>query len=89
MIRRIVSFSLLAALPLIAHADPATDYAENCASCHGADRLGGTGPALIPETLGRLKGIDKVIAEGRPATQMAGFAAQLAPDQIAALVEYV
>lgn len=89
MIRRIVSFSLLAALPLIAQADPATDYAENCAACHGADRLGGTGPALIPETLGRLKGIDQIIAEGRPSTQMAGFADQLSAEQIAALVDYV
>ena len=28
-------------------------YREHCAACHGADRLGGTGPALIrriPET---------------------------------------
>ena len=89
MIRRIVSFSLLAALPLLAHADPAVDYADNCASCHGEDRLGGTGPALIPETLGRLKGIDQIIAAGRPATQMAGFADVLTPEQIAALVDYV
>jgi mono/diheme cytochrome c family protein len=30
-------------------------YAEHCASCHGAGRLGGIGPALLPENLGRLK----------------------------------
>ena len=32
-----------------------TLYQQNCASCHGANRLGGTGPALIPEGLARLK----------------------------------
>ena len=30
-------------------------YQANCASCHGADRLGGIGPALLPENLSRLK----------------------------------
>ena len=89
MIRRIVSSSLLALLPLAAGADPATDFADHCAACHGEDRLGGTGPALIPETLGRVKGLDAVIAEGRPSTQMAGFADQLSADQIAGLVDYV
>ena len=81
MIRRIASFSLVALLPLLAHADPGADYASHCAACHGADRLGGTGPALIPETLGRLKGIDQIIAKGRVATQMAGFEAELPPDR--------
>ena len=91
MIRRIVSSSLIALLPLAlpVAADPAGDYADHCAACHGEDRLGGTGPALIPETLGRLKGLDAVIAEGRPATQMAGFADQLTAEQIAGLVDYV
>ncbi|NHF73237.1 nitrite reductase [Paracoccus xiamenensis] len=89
MIRRIVSFSLIAAFPLMAQADAAADYADNCASCHAEDRLGGTGPALIPETLGRLKGIDAIIADGRPATQMAGFADQLSGAQIATLVDYL
>ena len=87
MIRRIVSISLLLAGTAVA--DPAGDFAQHCASCHGEDRLGGTGPALIPETLGRLKGIDQVIAEGRVSTQMAGFADQLSPEAIAALVEYI
>jgi len=64
----------LVALPALA--DPATDYADHCAACHGADRLGGTGPALIPETLGRMRGpnLHAVIATGRAATQMPGFA---------------
>ncbi len=89
MIRRIVSISLAALMPLAAPADPAQDYAQLCAACHGEDRLGGTGPALIPETLGRVRGIDQVIAQGRPATQMAGFADQLDPQAIAALETYI
>ena len=66
-------------------------YQKHCAECHGAERLGGMGPALLPDNLGRLKKEEaaSVIAEGRPATQMAGFADRLKPDEIAALAEYV
>ena len=57
MIRRIASSSLLAlALPAPAGPDGAMIYADQCASCHAGTRLGGTGPALIPESLGRLSG---------------------------------
>jgi mono/diheme cytochrome c family protein len=42
-------------LPVSAGASSAELYAENCASCHGADRLGLTGPALLPGNLQRLK----------------------------------
>lgn len=79
----------LALVPGAALADAAGDYAEHCAACHAENRLGGTGPALIPETLGRLKGIDAIIAGGRPSTQMEGFADRLSPEQIAALVDYL
>lgn len=72
-------------------AEPAADYQRFCASCHGADRLGAMGPALLPENLERLKRADaaKVIAQGRTATQMAGFADRLTPDAIDALAAYV
>ncbi len=42
-------------------------YRDLCASCHAETRLGGTGPALIPEALGRLKGekLEAVIHDGR------------------------
>ncbi len=91
MIRRIVLPSLLAFGALSAHADPAEDYTTYCADCHGADRLGGTGPALIPETLGRMRGpdLETVIAEGRASTQMAAFKDDLDAAQIAALAEYL
>jgi len=64
------------------------NYADHCASCHGAERLGGAGPALLPENLERLRRPEafKTIAEGRIASQMAGFADKLAKDEIQALV---
>lgn len=79
------------AAPVSATADPAALYQQNCASCHGADRLGGMGPALLPENLGRLrKGeAERVIAKGRAATQMPAFGDQLSEAEIKALTELV
>lgn len=78
------------------HAEPevpnaAALYKEHCASCHGADRLGGTGPALIPQALARLKrdAAVKTIAQWRMATQMPGFSAKLGDGERAALVDYI
>lgn len=76
-----------------ARADPDAGaiYTQHCASCHGAGRLGGQGPALIPESLARL-GKEKakaVIAAGRPATQMPAFADKLDEGAIAALAAYI
>jgi DNA-binding beta-propeller fold protein YncE len=83
----------LVALALVAPAaaDPQKLYAEHCASCHGADRLGGIGPALLPSNLERLRkpAATETIAKGRVATQMPGFADKLAPAEIAQLVELV
>ncbi len=79
--------SLVMAGPVMA--GPAEDYAEHCAACHAESRLGGTGPALIPETLNRVRDIGRIIAEGRPATQMEGFADRLSPEQITALSDYL
>jgi mono/diheme cytochrome c family protein/DNA-binding beta-propeller fold protein YncE len=66
-------------------------YQAHCAACHGTDRLGQSGPALLPENLGRLKKAKaaKVIAEGRPATQMPGFADRLGADALSALVDLI
>jgi WD40 repeat protein/cytochrome c553 len=86
--------ALLASLALglgVAHAGPGALYQQLCASCHGADRLGGMGPALLPENLERLKRPDalKVIAEGRPATQMPGFGHALSAAEVQALAELI
>lgn len=91
MTRFTVIASALALVAGAAQADPALLYRDNCAACHGQDRLGGTGPALIPQTLGRMRGpkVAEVIAQGRAATQMPGFAETIAADQIAALADYL
>ncbi|MDF2141847.1 nitrite reductase [Paenirhodobacter sp. CAU 1674] len=84
---------MLALLPGMGQAGPdgAALFAEHCAACHAENRLGGTGPALIPETLGRMFGpaLEQVIAEGRPATQMAGFADQLSAPEITAIAAWL
>lgn len=66
-------------------------YKTHCSSCHGLDRLGGSGPALLPENLGRLKPVEAtdVIAQGRPATQMLGFSNKLSGNEIQSLVDYI
>ncbi|NQU60627.1 MAG: c-type cytochrome [Rhodospirillales bacterium] len=66
-------------------------YKAHCASCHGAARLGGIGPALLPENLKRLRKAKaaKVIERSRPAVQMPAFGGTLSGRQIDALVDYI
>jgi len=95
MFRLFCKFLILLAVPGASMAAGAEDiaalYGQHCAICHGTERLGNTGPALLPENLGRLKPEQAraTIADGRPATQMPAFGGQLGPEQIAALVEYI
>jgi cytochrome c553 len=91
------TFTTLAAAAIFAASASAAEpdagrlYAVHCANCHGADRLGGQGPALLPESLGRLLGprVASVIAQGRPATQMPAFAPVLDSSEVDALAKYV
>jgi mono/diheme cytochrome c family protein/WD40 repeat protein len=82
--------SLLAMAEMAQAADAPAAYKEHCASCHGEARLGGIGPALIPENLGRLRKAEaeKVIVHGRPATQMLPFGDKLSADEVKALIDY-
>jgi DNA-binding beta-propeller fold protein YncE/cytochrome c553 len=84
---------LTALLASSAGAEPPADtnYATHCASCHGPDRLGGTGPALLPENLERLRkpAAADTIGRGRMATQMPAFGDKLSAAEIDALVAYV
>lgn len=94
MIRFMISLSLLLVVQVSAtkaEPDAAALYAENCSSCHGPTRLGGTGPALIPESLSLLRGnsVKTVIAKGRAATQMPAFESVLLPEQIESLADYI
>ncbi len=95
-----VTLLLLTLLPFGAFAvaaekEPAaaveTLYKTHCSECHGADRLGGQGPALLPENLHRLRRNQalKTVSEGRAATQMPPFNALLTSQQIQALVDFV
>ena len=96
MIRNIASFktalaSLLLASPVAAEPNGQAVYGEYCAECHAENRLGGTGPALIPQALKRLRGakLETIIANGRVATQMPGFSDTLTEAEIAAVAAYV
>lgn len=66
-------------------------YKTHCGECHGPDRLGLIGPALLPENLKRLrkKSAVEVIQQGRVASQMPAFADKLNQQQVDALVEYI
>lgn len=88
------AFTAVLALPFLADAaEPNAGelYATHCASCHGQDRLGGLGPALVPENLGRLRPptATEVIANGRMATRMEGFATKLTAEEIGALTKLI
>jgi WD40 repeat protein len=86
-----VMAAVMMIMPATANASSAELYAEHCASCHGADRLGAIGPALLPENLQRLKKTDAidVIGHGRIATQMPAFGDKLSAEQIQSLVDLV
>ena len=80
----------LLAAPALA-GSPQDVYAEQCADCHGTGRLGGIGPALIPETLRRMRGpkLEHVITHGRVATQMPAFADVISAEDITALAAWL
>lgn len=55
------------------------------------NRIGAAGPALLPQSLSRIKPdeIRQVIENGRPASQMAAFGAVLEPAKIDGLTHYL
>lgn len=80
----------LAACPTTAD-DTDAVYQQHCGECHGPDRLGRIGPALLPENLKRLKkkAAIAVIRDGRLATQMPPFADKLSDEQVGRLVDLI
>ncbi len=66
-------------------------YQQHCAVCHGEQRTGAMGPALLPESLSRLRPAEAldVITHGRVATQMPGFASQLSGPELSALAAFI
>ena len=74
-----------------AEPDPAQLFQQHCAACHGADRLGLIGPALLPENLKRVrkKAALSSVTNGLPATQMPAFGNVLSEAEIASLADYI
>lgn len=88
---RLAALLLLAcaALPLPL---PASElYQRHCAACHGAQRTGAMGPALLPENLARLKKPEaaRMVRDSRPGVQMPAFKDALTGAEIGALVEFI
>jgi len=90
-VRALGAALLLAGGAALAQAPAEPLYRQHCASCHGEQRLGGMGPALLPENLSRLRKPEaaRVIRDSRPGVQMPPFKGQLEDADIAALVEYI
>lgn len=91
-VRAVIQTALFSVLSLPAFAaDVPVLFTQHCAACHGPERLGGTGPALLPENLERLRKPEavKTVTSGRIATQMAGFGDKLSKEDIQSLVDYI
>lgn len=68
--------------------DAAAIFSSNCARCHGADRSGRNGPALLPERLTKdASTYQATISNG--SGPMPAFGSRLGADEINALVEFI
>ena len=87
----ILGAAVIAGSSALADPDGQEIYMDLCASCHSETRLGGIGPALIPEALGRLRGqsLSGIIANGRVATQMPAFGATLSAAEVEAVALFI
>lgn len=66
-------------------------YLEECAGCHGADREGAMGPALIPQLLASRSDeeLKDIILNGIPDTAMPGWMDKLTLERIDGLITYL
>jgi mono/diheme cytochrome c family protein len=63
-------------------------YALNCASCHGVQGQGGSGPAIAGNSRATdAANVQNIITYGRGT--MPGFSATLTPEQIETLTQFV
>ena len=68
--------------------DSAEIFADRCARCHGADRTGDKGPALLPERLSKESAdYQTIIKDGFKG--MPAFSSRLSSEEINALVEFI
>ncbi|MGB8360911.1 MAG: cytochrome D1 domain-containing protein [Acidimicrobiia bacterium] len=65
-------------------------FLDSCAGCHGTDRRGATGPALLPERLSQPdEYYHEVIMNGKPGTVMPPWGEQLTDEDITTLVAFI
>ncbi|WP_057464125.1 nitrite reductase [Pseudovibrio sp. POLY-S9] len=91
MIRLLVALGSAVLSASACLADPAALYQKHCVECHGENRLGLIGPALLPETLGSMRGtaLQDTIKRGRNATEMPSFQDVLSDQEIDALSAFL
>lgn len=73
-------------------ADGKQVFADNCASCHGADGSGGVGPALNSKSKLESLGLEKVrhdVEEGIEGTPMPAWKGVLSDEEIEDVVHYI
>lgn len=74
--------------PAVEEIDAAALFSSNCARCHGADRSGRNGPALLPERLTQdAATYEATITNG--SGPMPSFGSRFSADEISALVEFI
>ena len=76
--------------PVVQDKPVAEFFLDSCSGCHGADRRGATGPALLPQ---RLTQTDEyyfgVIQNGKPGTVMPPWGSVLSEDDINTLIAFI
>jgi mono/diheme cytochrome c family protein len=75
------------AVPDVTGADGEAVFANNCASCHGAEGAGGTAPALAGRGDLDENEVETIVRNGGGG--MPAFEGQLEDDEIDAVVDYV
>lgn len=87
----VVVQTLLFAIPARAADSASGLYSKHCAECHGADRYGLMGPALLPENLSRLRKPEAaaMIRDSRPEARMPAFGGVLNSEEIQQLADYL
>jgi mono/diheme cytochrome c family protein len=66
-------------------------YWDKCSGCHGDNRQGGVGPALIPQRLNEIDNeiLTEIIRYGQPGTSMPAWQDILTQQEIGDLIEYI
>lgn len=66
-------------------------YQDACSGCHGPQRQGATGPALIPQRIGGVgdEFIKTILLNGRPGTAMPPWKGVITDSQISDLISYI